>query len=247
MEQQRHFPSHSDDGEPDLRIQPTSENHSKRDGRGSRDRRGSVPVSPDKEDARGRAKDVKRPSRAQAEAAVRTLIRWAGDNPNREGLRDTPKRVARAYHEIFNGYQTDPRAILSTTFSETGGYDEMVVLKDIRVQSCCEHHMLPILGHACIGYLPDERVVGISKLARIVDAFSRRLQIQERLVVEIADALQDVLKPRGVGVIIRAEHSCMTLRGVRQPEALMSCSRLLGQMRDDPATRAEFLRMAACG
>jgi GTP cyclohydrolase I len=185
-----------------------------------------------------------KPSRAEAEAAVRTLIRWAGDDPAREGLRDTPARVARAYEEMFAGYAADPRALLGRTFGEAGGYDEMVVLKDIRVQSCCEHHMLPVTGFACVGYLPGKRVVGISKLARIVEGYARRLQIQERLTVEIAGVIQDVLKPRGVGVVIKAEHSCMTLRGVSQQGTSMVSSHLLGRFRDDPAQRAEFLRLA---
>lgn len=193
---------------------------------------------------RGNAGRPGKPSRAEAEAAVRTLIRWAGDDPAREGLLGTPARVARAYEEMFAGYAADPRAVLTRTFGESGGYGEMVVLKDIRVQSCCEHHMLPVTGLACVGYLPAKRVVGISKLARIVEGYARRLQIQERLTVDIATAIQDVLKPRGVGVIIKAEHSCMTLRGVNQQGTCMVSSHLLGRMRDESALRAEFLRAA---
>jgi GTP cyclohydrolase IA len=180
-------------------------------------------------------------TREQAEAAVRTLIEWAGDDPAREGLQDTPGRVARAYEELFAGYQTDPRAYLERTFSEVGGYDELVVLSNIRVVSFCEHHMLPFLGRAHVGYLPENRVVGISKLARVVHGFSRRLQIQEKLTAQIADAIQDVLQPRGVGVVIQSEHSCMTMRGVNTPGSALTTSTLLGVVRDDPRTRQEFL------
>jgi GTP cyclohydrolase I len=189
--------------------------------------------------SRGRSK----PSRAQAEEAVRTLIAWAGEDPGREGLVETPARVVRAYEEMFAGYAQDPKAVLAKTFSEVGGYDELVVLKDIRFVSCCEHHMLPIIGKAHIGYLPNRRVVGISKLVRVVHGFARRMQIQERMAVEIAKAIRDVLKPRGVGVVIEAEHSCMTLRGVNLPGATMNCSALFGEVRDNPATRGEFLRL----
>lgn len=187
---------------------------------------------------------IRRPSREDAEAAVRLLIAWAGDDPSREGLRDTPARVVRSYEQLFSGYHQDPHSFLARTFGETGCYREMIVLKDIRLASCCEHHMLPVVGKAHIGYLPDQRVVGISKLARVVEAFGRRLQIQERLAVEIAECIQETLKPLGVGVVIEAEHSCMALRGVNTPGAVMTCSHLLGQFRSDPATRAEFLRMA---
>lgn len=175
---------------------------------------------------------------------MRTLIEWAGDDPDREGLRETPARVARSYGELFSGYHTDPRVFLEKTFEEVGGYDELVVLKDIRVVSCCEHHMLPVIGKAHVGYLPNRRVVGISKLARVVQGFSRRLQIQEKLVADIAGAIDEVLKPRGVGVVIQAEHSCMTLRGVSMPGTLLSASRLLGEIRNNPRTRAEFLKLA---
>ena len=185
-----------------------------------------------------------RPSQAEAEAAVRTLLRWAGDDPAREGLLDTPARVARSYRELFVGYETDPRAYLERTFQEVGGYDELIVLRDIRFVSFCEHHMLPVLGHAHVGYLPTNRVVGISKLARVVHGFSRRLQIQEKLTAEIADTIWEVLQPKGVGVVIEAEHHCMTLRGVNTPGARLSTSSLLGEVRDDPRTRQEFFRLA---
>lgn len=185
----------------------------------------------------------KKPTQADAEAAVRTLIEWAGDDPSREGLADTPARVARSYRELFGGYEIDPRAYLERTFEEVGGYDELVVLSDIRVVSFCEHHMLPVIGRAHVGYLPSNRVVGISKLARVVNGFARRLQIQEKLTAEIAEAIQDILKPQGVGVVIEAEHSCMTLRGVNTPGSKLTTSRLLGVIRDDHRTREEFLRL----
>jgi GTP cyclohydrolase I len=177
-----------------------------------------------------------------AEAAVRILIEWAGDDPDREGLRDTPARVARSYAQLFSGYDEDPRSYLERTFEETGGYDELIVLSNVRVVSFCEHHMLPVVGVAHIGYLPRDRVVGISKLARVVQGFSRRLQIQEKLTLDIAEAIQGVLNPLGVGVVIEAEHSCMTLRGVNTPGSKLSTSRLLGAIRDDMRTRTEFLR-----
>jgi GTP cyclohydrolase I len=180
-------------------------------------------------------------TREAAEAAVRTLIEWAGDNPDREGLRDTPARVVRAYEELFAGYETNPREYLRRTFSEVGGYDELVVLSDIPVVSFCEHHMLPFIGRAWVGYLPEHRVVGISKLARVVNGFGRRLQIQEKLTAEIAEAIQEVLQPRGVGVVIRSEHSCMTMRGVNTPGTSLTTSTLLGVVRDDHRTRQEFL------
>jgi GTP cyclohydrolase I len=182
-----------------------------------------------------------RPTQAEAEAAVRTLIEWAGDDPNREGLLDTPKRVAKAYRELFAGYESDPHDDLARTFEEVGGYDELVVLRDIRVVSFCEHHMLPFLGKAHVGYLPSNRVVGISKLARVVNGFARRLQIQEKLTAEIAEAIQDILEPKGVGVVIASEHSCMTMRGVGTPGSKLITSHLLGQVRDDPRTRQEFM------
>ena len=180
-------------------------------------------------------------TRQEAEAAVRTLIQWAGDDPAREGLRDTPARVVRAYEELFAGYDDDPRDYLQRTFDEVGGYDELVVLTHIPVVSFCEHHMLPFQGRAHVGYLPDRRVVGISKLARVVHGFARRLQIQEKLTAEIAEAIQDVLQPKGVGVVITSEHSCMTMRGVNTPGSKLTTSTLLGVVRDDPRTRNEFL------
>lgn len=185
----------------------------------------------------------KKPTQAEAEAAVRTLIEWSGDNPDREGLLETPARVARSYRELFAGYEIDPREYLERTFEEVGGYDEMVVLQDIRVVSFCEHHMLPVIGRAHVGYLPTNRVVGISKLARVVQGFARRLSIQEKLTADIANAIQDILKPQGVGVVIQAEHSCMTLRGVNNPGSKLTTSKLLGVMHDDHRTRQEFLRL----
>jgi len=184
-----------------------------------------------------------RPSRVEAEAAVRTLIRWAGDNPEREGLAGTPDRVVRAYEEFFSGYDEDPRDMLSRTFEEVDGYDEIVVLRDIRIESHCEHHMVPIIGKVHIGYLPDRRVVGISKLARVVDAYARRLQIQEKLTAQIANTLQEVLQPRGVAVVMEASHQCMTTRGVHKSDVAMVTSRMLGAFRDNGETRREFLTM----
>lgn len=186
-------------------------------------------------------------TQAEAEAAVRVLIEWAGDDPDREGLLETPARVARSYRELFSGYDEDPRAYLEKTFEEVGGYDELIVLKDIRVVSFCEHHMLPFLGRAHVGYLPTNRVVGISKLARVVNGFARRMQIQEKLTAEIAQAIQDVLQPQGVGVMIESEHSCMTMRGVNTPGSNLVTSRLMGVIRDDPRTREEFLKLARQG
>jgi GTP cyclohydrolase I len=186
-------------------------------------------------------------TQAEAEQAVRTLIQWAGDDPDREGLAETPARVAKSYRELFAGYATDPRGYLERTFEEVGGYDELVVLRDIPVVSFCEHHMLPVIGRAHVGYLPTNRVVGISKLARVVHGFARRLQIQEKLTAEIAHAIDEVLSPKGVGVVIEAEHSCMTLRGVNTPGASLTTSRLTGVIRDDARTRQEFLRLARGG
>ena len=182
-------------------------------------------------------------TQSEAEAAVRTLIRWAGDDPDREGVLDTPARVARSYRELFAGYETDPREYLERTFQEVGGYDELVVLKDIRFVSFCEHHMLPVVGRAHVGYLPTDRVVGISKLARVVHGFARRLQIQEKMTSEIAQAIQEVLRPQGVGVVVEAEHSCMTLRGVNTAGSSLTTSHLSGVIRDDARTREEFLRL----
>ncbi|HYM42090.1 MAG TPA: GTP cyclohydrolase I FolE [Steroidobacteraceae bacterium] len=180
-------------------------------------------------------------SRRAAEEAVRTLMRWAGDNPAREGLRDTPQRVVDAYRDWFSGYQIDPAAYLRRTFEEVGGYDEMVVLRDISFESHCEHHIAPMLGRVHIGYLPANKVVGISKLARVVDGYARRLQVQEKLTAQIADCIADVLKPRGVGVVVDAAHECMTTRGVHKRAVSMVTSRMIGAFRSDARTRAEFL------
>ncbi len=185
----------------------------------------------------------RRPSQAEAEAAVRTLIEWAGDDPDREGLAGTPERVVRAYEEFFAGYNEDPVALLATTFEETTAYDEMIVFRDIRLESHCEHHIVPILGKAHIGYLPAGRVVGISKLARLLEVFAKRMQIQETLTSQIADTIQEVLEPRGVGVVIEASHQCMTTRGIRKPGVSVVTSRMLGSFRDDRTTRREFLSM----
>ena len=184
-----------------------------------------------------------RPSRKEAEAAVRTLLRWAGDDPTREGLRDTPSRVARAYEEFFAGYDTDPRELLARTFEEVEGYDEIVLLRNIRLESVCEHHMATIIGRVHVAYLPAHRVVGISKLARVVEAYGKRLQIQEKLTAQIANTISEVLEPRGVEVVIEAAHQCMTTRGVHKPGVTMTTSRMLGAFRDDPATRREFFAM----
>lgn len=180
---------------------------------------------------------------AEAEAAVRTLLRFTGDDPAREGLTETPSRVVRAYGELFAGYGIDPHALLKRTFSETDGYDEMVVLRDIAFHSHCEHHMVPFIGTAHVAYLPHRRVVGISKLARVIEAFARRLQIQERLTVQIADAVDTVLEPRGVAVVLRAQHQCMAMRGINKSGVSMVTSRMTGLFRDDSSTRREFLAM----
>ena len=192
---------------------------------------------------RGRTQPVlvRRPSREEALEAVRTLIRWAGDDPEREGLLATPDRVVRSYGEFFSGYDEDPVALLQRTFEEMDGYDEIVTLKDIRFESHCEHHILPIIGKAHIAYLPDHRVVGISKLARIVDAYARRLQIQEKMTAEIANAIDQVLQPKGVAVVIDAAHQCMTTRGVHKTGVTMVTSTMLGAFRDNDSTRKEFL------
>ncbi len=181
-------------------------------------------------------------TRTDAEGAVRTLLRWAGEDPDREGLRDTPKRVVNAYGDWFSGYSADPSEYLRRTFEEVAGYDEMVVLRDIAFESFCEHHMAPIVGRAHVGYLPTERVVGISKLARVVDGFARRFQVQEKLTAQIAECINEVLKPRGVGVVVDAVHQCMTTRGVHKLGVSMVTSKMLGAFRKDPSTRAEFLR-----
>jgi GTP cyclohydrolase I len=184
-----------------------------------------------------------RPSQQDAEDAVRTLIRWAGDEPDREGLRDTPARVARSYLEFFNGYGQDPVAMLKRTFEEVEGYDEIVLLRDIRVESHCEHHMVPIVGRAHVAYLPHRRVVGISKLARVVDAYAHRMQIQEKLTAQIANTIHEVLQPLGTAVIIDAAHECMTTRGVHKTGVSMVTSRMLGVFRDDATTRRELLAL----
>ncbi|MDP3240609.1 MAG: GTP cyclohydrolase I FolE [Reyranella sp.] len=190
-----------------------------------------------------RAEIPEHPSRAAAEEAVRTLISWAGDNPDREGLVGTPDRVVRAYEEFFAGYGEDPREILQRTFEEIDGYDEMVTLRDIRIESHCEHHMVPIIGRAHVAYLPNRRVVGISKLARVVETYARRLQIQEKMTAQIANTIDEVLCPRGVAVVIEAAHQCMTTRGVHKAGVTMVTSRMLGAFRDDVDTRREFLGM----
>ncbi|MBL6076508.1 GTP cyclohydrolase I FolE [Belnapia sp. T18] len=184
-----------------------------------------------------------RPSREEAEAAIRTLLRWTGDDPDREGLVDTPARVARAYEEFFAGYAVDPVELLARSFEETDGYDEMVVLRDIRIESHCEHHMVPIIGRAHIAYLPAGRVVGISKLARVLEVYAKRLQIQEKLTAQVANCINDVLKPKGVAVVVEAAHQCMTTRGIHKPGVTMVTSRMLGAFRDDTSTRREFLAM----
>jgi GTP cyclohydrolase I len=188
-----------------------------------------------------------RPTQVEAEAAVRTLIRWAGDKPEREGLLDTPSRVARSFAEFFSGYKLDPVEVLQRTFEEVAGYDEMVVLRDIRFESHCEHHLAPIIGKAHVAYLPKTRVVGISKLARVVDLYARRLQIQEKMTAQIANAIEEVLQPHGVAVVIEASHQCMTTRGVHKPGTSMVTSRMLGAFRDDAATRREFLAFVGVG
>lgn len=184
---------------------------------------------------------AKRPSREEAEQAIRTLLLWAGDDPDREGMADTPKRVAKAYQEWFAGYQDDPVAYLQRTFEEVDGYDEMVLLRNIRVESHCEHHMAPIIGRAHVGYLPTNRVVGISKLARVVETYARRFQVQEKMTAQIAHCIEEVLQPKGVAVVIEAQHQCMTTRGVHKPGVTMVTSQMLGAFREDPMTRREFL------
>jgi GTP cyclohydrolase I len=182
-----------------------------------------------------------RPSREEAETAIRTLLKWAGDDPEREGLRDTPARVARAFEDWFSGYNVDPEDYLRRTFEEVEGYDDMIVLRDIRFESHCEHHLAPIIGRAHVGYLPTNKVVGISKLARVVEAYARRLQVQEKMNAQIARCIQKVLEPKGVAVVIQAEHQCMTTRGVHKPGVSMVTSSMLGEFRTNPLTRREFL------
>jgi GTP cyclohydrolase I len=185
----------------------------------------------------------RRPGRKRVEEAIRTLLLWAGDDPRREGLVDTPRRVASAYEDWFKGYREDPVRYLKRTFEEVDGYDEMIVLRDIAFESHCEHHMAPIIGKAHVGYLPRNKVVGISKLARVVEAFARRFQVQEKMTAQIANCIEEVLKPKGVGVVIEAVHQCMTTRGIHKSDVSMVTSQMLGGFRKDARTRAEFLRM----
>jgi GTP cyclohydrolase I len=194
-----------------------------------------------KNNAKPKLVEQSRPTREDAETAVSTLLRWAGDDPSREGLRDTPARVARAFEDWFSGYNVDPEDYLKRTFEEVEGYDEMIVLRDIRFESHCEHHLAPIIGKAHVAYLPTNRVVGISKLARVVEAYARRLQVQEKMNAQIANCIQKVLEPKGVAVVIEAQHQCMTTRGVHKPGVTMVTSTMLGAFRKDPMTRREFL------
>ena len=187
--------------------------------------------------------NINKPNRADVEAAFKTIIRWTGDDPSRDGLKETPARVTRAFEEFFRGYSDDPEAILQKTFEEIEGYDEMIVLRGIRFESHCEHHMAPIIGRAWVGYIPNGRVVGISKLARVVDSFAKRLQIQEKMTAQIANTIQKVLEPEGVAVVIKAEHHCMTTRGVLKHGTDMVTSRMLGVFRDNAITRQEFLAL----
>jgi GTP cyclohydrolase I len=191
--------------------------------------------------------DHEKPSREQAEAAVRTLLSWAGEDPRREGLLDTPKRVVDAYGDWFSGYGEDPQEYLARTFEEVAGYDEMIVLRDIEFESHCEHHMAPIIGKAHVGYLPDGKVVGISKIARVVEAYARRFQVQEKLTAQIAHCIQTVLQPRGVAIVIEGAHECMTTRGVHKRGVSMITSKMVGSFREDARTRAEFLRFIDVG
>ena len=193
--------------------------------------------------ARVSLSEVQRPGRADVEAAVRTIIRWTGEDPERDGLRETPARVTRSFEEFFAGYGQDPVEILKKTFEEIEGYDEMIVLRGIRFESHCEHHMAPIVGQAWVAYIPNGRVVGISKLARVVDVYARRLQIQEKMTAQIANTINDVLKPQGVGLVIKASHHCMTTRGVHKTGVTMVTSRMLGVFREDDRSRQEFLRL----
>ena len=197
--------------------------------------------------AMGLKPETPRPSRADVEAAVRTLIAWAGDDPDREGLKDTPARVADAFEEYFSGYRQDPVDVLSRTFEETGGYDDLVMLRDIRVESHCEHHMAPFLGVAHVAYLPNGRILGISKIARVVEIFAKRLQTQETLTAQIADAIESALRPRGVAVLIEAEHQCMSMRGVRQPGVKTITTRFTGALETDASYRDRFLQMVHHG
>ncbi len=194
-----------------------------------------------KQSAKLKPVEPSRPSREEAESAVETLLRWAGDDPAREGLRDTPARVARAFEDWFSGYNEDPEDYMKRTFEEVEGYDEMIVLRDIRFESHCEHHLAPIIGRAHVAYLPTNKVVGISKLARVVEAYARRLQVQEKMNAQIANTIQKILEPKGVAVVIEAQHQCMTTRGVHKPGVTMVTSTMLGAFRKDPMTRREFL------
>ncbi|MEZ7845973.1 MAG: GTP cyclohydrolase I FolE [Rhodospirillales bacterium] len=187
--------------------------------------------------------DKNKPTRAEAEAAIRTLIQWAGDDPDREGLIDTPSRVVRSYEEFYQGYTADPRALLERTFEEVEGYDEIVFLRDIRFESHCEHHMAPIIGRAHVAYLPHQRVVGISKLARLIDVYAKRLQIQEKMTSQIANTINEILQPKGTAVVIEASHQCMTTRGVHKAGVSMVTSTMLGAFREEASTRREFLAM----
>ena len=189
------------------------------------------------------SKKINRPDRKKAEQAIRTLLLWAGEDPDREGLIDTPKRVAEAYRDWFRGYGEDPVRYLKRTFEEVEGYDEMIVLRNITFESHCEHHMAPIIGRAHVGYLPNSKVVGISKLARVVEAFARRFQVQEKMTAQIANCIEDVLRPKGVGVVVEAVHQCMTTRGIHKSGVSMVTSQMLGLFRTDARTRAEFLQM----
>ncbi len=191
--------------------------------------------------AKRRSEKPAKPTREEAEAAIRTMLRWAGDDPDREGLRETPERVVKAFEEWFSGYRQDPEAYMRRTFEEVEGYDNMIVLKDIRFESHCEHHLAPIIGRAHVGYLPTHRVVGISKLARVVEAYARRLQVQEKMNAQIANTIQHVLQPRGVAVVIEATHQCMTTRGVHKTGVAMVTSTMLGDFRTNEITRGEFL------
>lgn len=186
---------------------------------------------------------IKRPTRKEAEAAVKVLLRWAGDDPEREGLLDTPKRVVKSYEEFFAGYTMDPKALLERTFEEVEGYDEIIILRDIRLESYCEHHMVPIIGKVSIAYFPDKRVVGISKLARVAEIYAKRLQIQEKLTSQIASAINEVLKPKGVAVVVEASHMCMSTRGVHKTDVVMQTSKLLGCFRSNRSTRQEFFSL----
>jgi GTP cyclohydrolase I len=194
-----------------------------------------------------RAAEIKRPTQAEVEAAVRTLILWTGDDPDREGLKDTPRRVAKSYRELFSGYGQDPREDLARTFEEVSGYDDLVVVKDIQFHSHCEHHMVPIIGKAHVAYLPDRRVLGLSKIARVVDIFARRLQTQETMTAEIAGVIQDVLKPRGVAVMIEAEHMCMAMRGIKKQGSTTLTSTFTGVFRDSPEEQLRFIAMVRDG